>query len=209
MIRAAIFDFAGVMTQHMVEAMAPAFMASGHDLEELSSILSDTFLGTGDTNAPAHQLERGEISLETFLDAFPHHRDKLADLLVPGGPFYVMENFHLHKTMATFVGELRASGYRTALLSNNVREWQQAWDRALDGHDLFDELVFSWQVGLRKPSAEVFAVTLERLGVRADEALFFDDSPAMVDGARAAGLAAIHVDDHDEAIAKAKEMLAR
>ena len=72
--------------------------------------------------------------------------------------------------MIEFVRELRERGVRTALLTNNVREWEPLWRAKLPEVDeLFELVVDSAFVGLRKPEPAIYELTLERLGgVRAE-----------------------------------------
>ena len=74
-------------------------------------------------------------------------------------------------------------------------------------HDRFDVVLFSCEVGLRKPNPAIYELALERLGVAAEAALFLDDFAAMAEGARRVGMTAIDVVDHDDAIAQARSLL--
>ncbi|MEU2231500.1 HAD family hydrolase [Streptomyces vietnamensis] len=93
--------------------------------------------------------------------------------------------------MFELVEELRELGVRVALLSNS---WGNTYPRErIDG--LFDPVVISGEVGLRKPEAPIYELTLTRLGVPAGSALFLDDAEPNVLGARAVGMRAhLHVD---------------
>lgn len=72
------------------------------------------------------------------------------------------------------------------------------------GH--FRELFLSSSIGLRKPDAEAFDHVVQAIGVPASRILFFDDSAANVEGARARGLAAVHVTSTDD-VARALDAL--
>ena len=110
-------------------------------------------------------------------------------------------------TMHAFVTELVDAGYLTGVVSNNVREWQDTWDRALPPAELFSAVVLSATVGVRKPNRDIYLMAVERLGVAPHEALFLDDFAPMAEGARAAGLHALHVEAHDVAIGEARALL--
>lgn len=70
-------------------------------------------------------------------------------------------------------------------------------------------IVDSSDVGVRKPDPAIFAVALERLGgVAPAAAVFLDDAPGNVDGARRAGLHAILVDDQAAALDELDRLLA-
>ncbi len=99
----------------------------------------------------------------------------------------------LDENLLALIRDLRLTangGYRTALLSNAPAGLRRRLARqGID--DAFDEIVISGCEGVMKPDLAIFERTLERLGVRAEEALFVDDFRENVDTARRAGLQAI------------------
>jgi putative hydrolase of the HAD superfamily len=110
--------------------------------------------------------------------------------------------------MVEVVRRLRSDGYRTALVTNNVREFGDTWRAMVPLAELFDVVVDSCEVGMRKPNPAIYHHALAALGdVAPERAVFLDDAPGNVDGARRAGLAAILVDDPDEAIEALWELL--
>ena len=91
-------------------------------------------------------------------------------------------------------------GYRTGLVTNNVHETSVQWRALVPVDKLFDAIVDSSDVGMRKPNPAIFFHTLDLLGgVPPAYAVFLDDTPGNVDGARTAGLHAILVDPADPA----------
>jgi putative hydrolase of the HAD superfamily len=101
---------------------------------------------------------------------------------------------------------LRESGVFVGLLSNMVPAWDEHWRRMVDpGH--FDAVVLSFEVGVRKPSPEIFALALERSGTRPDETVFVDDLAGNCEGAGKAGWTAIHFTDTAAAIAELDALL--
>ena len=98
--------------------------------------------------------------------------------------------------MIAAVGTIRKAGLGTAILTNNLDGLP--WREAFDADALVDVIVESWQVGMRKPVAEIFALTLERMGgIAPERALFLDDFPWNIAGAETAGLQTLHVTDPD------------
>ncbi|OGK84466.1 MAG: hypothetical protein A2X52_03395 [Candidatus Rokubacteria bacterium GWC2_70_16] len=95
------------------------------------------------------------------------------------------------------LGQLAARGLLLAVVSNTMRTPGVALRKILAGHGLlapFTHLTFSDEVGVRKPAAEIFRITLERLGVAPAEAVHVGDDPVLdVQGARNAGLRVIQV----------------
>ena len=96
--------------------------------------------------------------------------------------------------MVTGCGSSKPS-YRTALLTNNVKEFGEGWRSTIPVDELFDVVIDSSHVGARKPEPAYFAHALDAVGVEADEAVFLDDMLCNVEGARDFGLTAIHVTD--------------
>lgn len=88
--------------------------------------------------------------------------------------------------MFALVADLRSAGVKVALLSNS---WGNTYPRPRI-NALFDPVVISGEVGLRKPIAAIYMLTLQRLHVAAGQAVFVDDAEANLNGARAVGLSA-------------------
>lgn len=100
------------------------------------------------------------------------------------------KRYYLDERLNKSVAELlySCSGqYRLAVLSNHppgLSTWLAAW-----GIDQLFEVVFcSGDEGAVKPDREVYLVTLDRLGVSPDEAVFVDDTPGHVSAAAALGM---------------------
>ena len=99
------------------------------------------------------------------------------------------------------VAELRAAGVRTALVSNQFREWEPVMRPLLPWDELFDEVVYSYAVGIRKPDSRIYELTLDRLGgIAPAEAVLLDDLEVNLIGARSIGMQTILVGADDDAI---------
>jgi putative hydrolase of the HAD superfamily len=114
--------------------------------------------------------------------------------------------------------ETRREGYRMALLTNNVREWEPLWRSMLDVDEIFELVVDSAFVGMRKPEPEIYRLTLDRLrshdpdalgDLDFSECLFVDDVEVNCTAARELGVEAIHFRDNDQAIAEIRAALRR
>jgi putative hydrolase of the HAD superfamily len=103
--------------------------------------------------------------------------------------------------------EAKASGRRMGMLTNNVREWEPLWRAKLPVDEIFEVVVDSGFVGYRKPDREIYDLTLERMGVPAEECLFVDDIDVNCDTARELGMSAVHYQYNDQAIAEIREAL--
>jgi putative hydrolase of the HAD superfamily len=109
--------------------------------------------------------------------------------------------------MIDYLRGLRDRGYRLAICTNNVREWEERWRSMLPVDEIFEVVVDSAFVGMRKPDPEIYQVTLERLQVPAKATLFVDDIDVNCDAARAAGMRAVQFRDTEQAIAEIEEIL--
>lgn len=89
---------------------------------------------------------------------------------------------------------LRAEGYRLAICTNNIAPISAAW-RAQLPLELFDAIVDSCELGIRKPDPRIYAHTLSLLDVPAERTVFLDDHPANVAAAAALGLRTVFVGD--------------
>lgn len=97
---------------------------------------------------------------------------------------------HLDSDLIAFIRELRAEDVRVGLLSNNSMALVDDL-AALNVIDVFDARVISAAIGVMKPAPKAYHAVLGALGISPERALFVDDSPANVEGARAVGMAAV------------------
>ncbi|MGP4020448.1 HAD family hydrolase, partial [Saccharopolyspora sp. 5N708] len=97
--------------------------------------------------------------------------------------------------------DLRERGAFVGLLSNMPPSWDEQWRRMVSA-ELFDDVVLSFQVGCRKPDAEIFALAADRCGIPAADCVLVDDLATNCAGARAAGWHAVHFTDSAAAAAE-------
>ncbi len=90
--------------------------------------------------------------------------------------------------MLNLARDLRRAGYKTAILSNMQQRMVAALRQKLDWLDEFEVQIYSGEVGVVKPEAEIYLLCCRRLGCQPQEALFLDDKKINTDGARKAGL---------------------
>lgn len=199
-ITAVLFDFAGVLTSSPWIAMTAA---GGGNLELLIGSYEE------DTDHPWHQVERGEMAIKDWMTAVTE-TGKAEGIEVDFTPLAAMlGGMTLHEPIIDRVRTLRDDGYKLGLITNNVREGSTTWRAMLPVDELFDVVVDSSEVGMRKPNPAIYHHALEALGgVPPEQAVFLDDSPGNVEGAKRAGLHAILVDDPETAVAELDELLA-
>lgn len=182
-----LFDFSGVLTT----SPWPTITATaGGDMTFLTGPYHE------DTDHPWHRLERGEISIEEWLTAVNAAAEEAGRTLDLTPMQTLLTDLAVHDDVVAHIGGLRADGYRTALVTNNVREAEAGWRAMIPVEDLFDVVVDSSSVGMRKPDPAIFTHTLDLLGgVAPGRAVFLDDVESNLVGARLAGLHTILVDD--------------
>ena len=89
-----------------------------------------------------------------------------------------------------WINQLRAAGYRTAILSNLPQPLGEELRVTPGFLEHFDHVTFSYELGVVKPQAEIYRHTMGGLGMEPGDALFLDDKAENVEGARAVGLRA-------------------
>jgi putative hydrolase of the HAD superfamily len=195
--RALITDFGGVLTSPLHEGFLAYQEESGVSLEQLGRAMARATEEYGDH--PLFQLERGEITEAEFRGRIEPHLDHGFDLTRLRTIYF--ERMEPNHAMIELVRELRGGGVRTALLTNNVREWEPLWRSKLPEIDeLFEVVVDSAFVGVRKPDPAIYELTLERLGVGADDCVFVDDLELNCETARALGMLAVRFESHSQAV---------
>ncbi len=208
MIRAVICDFGGVLTTPLGNAFAAWSQESGVPLEELGMAMARATEQHGGQH-PLFMLERGELTEPEFLARL---QDAMAEGHQLDGMFDVWWR-HLERNpqMIELMRDLRGRGLRMALLTNNVREWEPRWRPMLPELDeIFEVVVDSGFVGMRKPEHGIYELTLARLGggVTAAECLFIDDMEPNCDAARELGMTTVQFHDAEQARREIEAVLA-
>lgn len=206
-IEAIVSDFGGVLTTPLLSSFMAVQDEIGISPESLGKAMRTITEEDGEN--PLYALERGEVSEVDFLARLG---DGLEPLLGHRPALHrfretYFEALHPNEPMIELMRELKASGRRMAMLTNNVREWEPLWRSMLPVDEIFETVVDSGFVGCRKPEARIYEMTLERLGLPAAACLFIDDLEPNIDGARALGMSAVHFRDNEQAIAEIKAAL--
>ena len=200
-----ISDFGGVLTTPLQEGFLAYQEESGVSLEQLVKAMGLATDAHGDH--PLFALERGEITEVEFRNRIHPHLEDGFDMARLRALYF--ERLAPNQEMIEFIRDLRGRGLRAALLTNNVREWEPLWRAKLPELDeLFELVVDSAFVGLRKPDPEIYMLTLEGLGgVRADECVFVDDLEPNCEAAQALGMAAVRFVTAEQAIPEIESAL--
>jgi putative hydrolase of the HAD superfamily len=208
-IRAVISDFGGVLTTPLVGSFLAFQEHSGVTLEELGNAMAK-LASESDGEHPLFRLEKGEVSEAEFLSALEEALGGGVRLEGFGERYF--EHLHPNDEMIALMRELRDRGLRMALLTNNVREWEPLWRAKLpDIDEIFEVIVDSAFVGMRKPEPEIYELTLERLGddVSATDCLFVDDLEANCEVAESLGMTAVHYRDVEQATREIEAAIGR
>jgi putative hydrolase of the HAD superfamily len=201
-IRGVITDWGGVLTTPILAMVQAWIQADGIDWDSYVAVMRAWIAEAydhGNGQNPIHLLERGECSSAEF------ERVLAARLLSVDGGVVRAEGL-LRRMFAASVPVpamyetirvLRGAGYRTALLSNSwgCHEYPRA-----DFPGLFDVVVISGEVGMRKPEEAIFRHAARALGLEPRECVFIDDVEANVAAAAACGMTGLL---HTEAAATA------
>jgi HAD superfamily hydrolase (TIGR01509 family) len=226
-----IVDWGGVLTPSLDGAMTAWAEADGVDFEHFRDLMrawvgprgeedpaDEEPAGEGPValleqapdagsagSSPVHRLERGELSPAEF-------EQQLAERLAERGSPVPADGLlrrmlgglaALDEGMLGIVRRAHDAGLRTALLSNS---WGDHYpDELFDG--LFDAVVISGRVGMRKPDGEIFRHTAELLGLEPGDCVMVDDLPQNVAGAVAAGMVAVRHTDVDSTRAELEVLL--
>jgi epoxide hydrolase-like predicted phosphatase len=204
---AVVFDFGGVFTPSPFDAVKTMGELAGVDPQVALDLVFGSY--ERDTDHPWHQAERGELALEEARQQIlatsraEGHELDLYEMLKH------MSGSGVRDEMVERVRALRADGLRTGMITNNVVEFRELWRPLIPLDELFDVVIDSSEVGMRKPDPRIFHLTLEQLGAEPARAIFLDDHPGNIAGAEACGLRGVLVTaDYVEAIAELDELLA-
>ena len=209
-LRGLVVDWGGVLTGDLGTVVRSWAEGDGIDVDVYVAIMRDWFgepIGTEARLNPIHALERGEMTVPDFERRLAAAlTERTGRPLEPEGLLHRMfEKFEHAPDMSALVRRARESGLRTGLLSNS---WGNDYPR--DGWDeMFDVVVISGEVGMRKPEPRIFEHTLGLIGLEAAECVFVDDIRHNVDAAVAVGMVAELHRSYDETRAELEALFGR
>ena len=191
----------------LIEAFTAYQEHSGIRVEDLGKALQSA--SERDGEHPLFVLERGEISEAEFRRRL--ERELGDGMHLTGFREIYFEHLQPNRRMIDYMAELRARGLRMALLTNNVREWEPLWRAKLPELDeVFEVVVDSAFVGMRKPERGIYELTLERLGggLAGSDCVFVDDLEPNCETARSLGMTTVLYRSPEQAIADLEAILA-
>jgi len=207
-IEAVVSDFGGVLTTPLVEAFMAFQDRTGITAEDLGKGMQVAAEANGGTN-PLFEMERGEISEAAFLEQLTAALEPLLGHTPEMHTFreIYFEALDPNPPMIELMRELKGAGYRMAMLTNNVREWEPLWRPMLPVDEIFETVVDSGFVGCRKPESRIYEIVLDRISLPAEACLFVDDVKVNCEGAEKAGMRAVHFQDNEQAMSEIRREL--
>jgi putative hydrolase of the HAD superfamily len=198
-VRAVLWDFGGVILSSPFEAFNR--YEEEHGLP--SGLIRSLNATNPDTNAWA-RLERNEVAFDEFCDLFEAEAGAAGHRIEARAVMGLLSG-EVRPEMVEALRRCKHAGLKTACLTNNFVSFEDlpAEGRAAGRDDvlgLFDVIVESSKVGVRKPDAQFYVLACEELGIEPTEAVYLDDLGINLKPARAMGMITIKVDDPARAL---------
>jgi len=187
---ALLIDFGGVLTTSVFDSFAAFCRAEGLPADALR----DSFARDEVAARLLVDAEEGRLSDEEFGRRLAARLCAGTDLeLDPDGLLERMNaGLRPEPVMVHATAAIRGSGVTTVLVSNSLGGSTYAW---CNFDELFDHVVISSEVGVRKPSRRIFRLAAERAGVPPERCVAVDDLEHNLVGARRVGMRTIlHTD---------------
>jgi epoxide hydrolase-like predicted phosphatase len=205
--KAVISDFGGVLTTPLGNSFAAWSRETGIALEDLGRALVASTERHGEH--PLFVLERGELTEAEFIARLEHELGEARSLESLAETYF--QHLERNHEMIELMADLRGRGLRMGLLTNNVREWEARWRSMLPELDeIFEVVVDSAFVGMRKPEHEIYHLTVDRLGgaLRPQQCVFVDDIELNCAAAREVGMVAVQFETTEQARVEIEHALA-
>ena len=228
MIEAVIFDYGGVFSTPLFRGIGDFEARMGYPPGSVLELLFGDKAYVGVEGAahrvaralPAesvthdwHRLEVGALTLkEWFAGVQARAPEVLGRDIDMGAYLQFMADMPIgiHWPIVHKARALKAGGTPIALLTNNVAEWGDNWRSTIPVDELFEIVIDSSAVRLRKPDPAIYRLTCDRVGVRPDAAVFLDDNDDNITAARSLGMETVQVgEDPFAAVAELDAILAR
>jgi epoxide hydrolase-like predicted phosphatase len=206
---AVLFDFGGVFLPSPFDVLYEAASRFGVPPETVLLTCFGSY--DQDTDHPWHRLERGEVTAEEALAGIAALGKESGVDIDPIGVLGSAKGTGniVRDDVVAAAREMKAIGLKTAVVTNNIREYGPKWRALLPLDEIFDLVVDSSEEGVRKPDRRIFELALARLGdVPPARAIFLDDAPGNVAAATVLGMHAIQVrSDHLPALAELRAIV--
>ena len=200
--KAIIWDFGGVITSSPFEAFNQFEEANGLPKDIISTINSEN----PDTNAWA-KFESNSITIDVFNDLFLKEA-KAKGFDIKGRDIIKLLKGSIRKNMVSFLRELK-SDFKLGCITNNVKSSSEENNdnETKEAMSLFDHVIESSIVGIRKPNPEIYMMSCDALKVSPDQCIYLDDLGINLKPARELGMATIKVIQPEDAIQEVRNLL--
>jgi putative hydrolase of the HAD superfamily len=195
-VEAVIFDYGGVISVRLLGDLSEFEATMGYPTGSVTELMfGPSAAADGEVVHDFHSLEMGRLSLADYVAGLERRAPA-----VLGRPldlhayraFTAASALAVHWPVVHRVRRLRDDGVRLALLTNNVREFGDAWRATFPVEELFPTVVDSCEVGMRKPDPRIYEHTCALLDVEPTVAVFLDDNADNIDAAAGLGLETVH-----------------
>ena len=201
-LRALLCDYGGVMTTPITASFTAFCAAEGIEAEAFKTVMQGAARVAG---SPFALVETGALTEEQFDEAVATLlSDACRKVIAPAGlKRRMFAEVKPDEAMWAAVGAARAAGVRTGLLSNS---WGGRDYPLEELRSIFDSLVISGEVGLRKPDPDIYLFAAKQAGVPPDACVFIDDFGVNVEGAKAVGMTGILHRDAPQTIERLEDL---
>ena len=212
MIEAVFWDFGGVFTGSPFYHLDSYARSLGTTNDRLLEHVFGRYEANGDH--PWHRLERGEGTLAEALEAATESfRADGIEGFTSDGFFKAMSGTssdERREMVVAKVRELNEAGIRQAIITNNAKEFGDMWRQLIPVDELFEAVIDSSAVGMRKPDPRIYQLAWARMDVsRPESSAFLDDFEPNVTAARDLGMHGVLVgEDIAPALAELDRILA-
>ena len=200
--KAIIWDFGGVITSSPFEAFNQFEEANGLPKDIIRTINSEN----PDTNAWA-KFESNSITIDVFNDLFLKEA-KAKGFDIKGRDIIKLLKGSIRKNMVSFLRELK-SDFKLGCITNNVKSSSEENNdnETKEAMSLFDHVIESSIVGIRKPNPEIYMMSCDALKVSPDQCIYLDDLGINLKPARELGMTTIIVIQPEDAIQEVRNLL--
>ena len=200
--KAIIWDFGGVITSSPFEAFNEFEEVNGLPKDIIRTINSEN----PDTNAWA-QFESNSITIDQFNDLFLKEA-KAKGFDIKGRDIIKLLKGSIRENMVSFLRELK-SDFKLGCITNNVKSSSQenTDNETEEVMSIFDHVIESSIVGIRKPNPEIYMMSCDALNVSPDQCIYLDDLGINLKPARELGMTTIKVIQPEDAIQEVRNLL--
>ena len=200
--KAIIWDFGGVITSSPFEAFNEFEEANGLPKDIIRTINSENT----DMNAWA-QFESNSITINQFNDLFLKEA-KAKGFDIKGRDIIKLLKGSIRENMVSFLRELK-SDFKIGCITNNVKSSSEenTDNETEEAMSIFDHVIESSKVGIRKPNPEIYMMSCDALNVSPDQCIYLDDLGINLKPARDLGMTTIKVIKPEDAIQEVRNLL--